>query len=185
MTSLHPDTFAPRYTDYRKATADGRVTKSEAKQLAAEHTAEVAKDPRFAKAIDALLSGNAKWLDFSGGNALERPVHVTSGARTVLQQMLGSEADVGPRLPTAAQMANVYGAIADAAMANGTARRLPGAPDDALGAARFNVTPEGLQDVTRQVFLMDGQLYLQLSSLMGPGGKPSSQWYAVGPAPLF
>lgn len=57
MTSLHPLTFAKRYTDLNKALADRVVTKQEVEQLIKPHAGDVKSDEIFSKSLFELSNG--------------------------------------------------------------------------------------------------------------------------------
>lgn len=90
----------------------------------------------------------------------------------------------GFRMPTHAQLTKTYKSIADAAFKNGTAKKLRGPPvKDPNKYPRYDVTPKGLMDLNKTIYLIKGDLY-QRNSGMGPNGIMSA-WYKIGPAPLF
>ena len=80
----------------------------------------------------------------------------------------------------------IYKRVADQAFRDGTAIRLDGQPVANLADyAAYDITPEGMLDVTTTLYLIEDRLYVQRSSLVGPTGEPVSVWHDVGPAPVI
>lgn len=92
----------------------------------------------------------------------------------------------GIRMPTNDEIKQTYNSIFESARKAGSIEQLDAPPvSDPSKYPSYDVTPEGLQDLTRQIFNIKGDLYVQQSSLFGPGGRPSASWGKIGPAPMF
>src|SRR5690606_20049591 len=117
-----------------------------------------------------------------GGAAADRP------RRSALMNIAQTRptGGFGIMAPTRDQIVSTYRSIAESAMKNGTLEQLDGPPvTDVSKWPRYDITPDGLQDVNRAVFNIQGTLYLQTSSLFGPGPGPYAHWAKIGPAPMF
>jgi hypothetical protein len=90
----------------------------------------------------------------------------------------------GPKLPTAAQLEKLYTGIAKDRLAAGAGTALPGSPvPNPNDFPRYNMTPPGLMDVTRTLFVINDKLIFRTSG-WGPNGI-TSRWTDLGPAPTF
>ena len=90
----------------------------------------------------------------------------------------------GSPLPTAEQMRRLYTGLAAERLASGGGTSLSGPPvSNPNDFPSWNMTPEGLQDVTRTLFLINDQLIFRTSG-WGPQGI-TSRWTDLGPAPQF
>ena len=87
-------------------------------------------------------------------------------------------------MPTRAELTKLYGGLAAQALREGTAKPIKGPPvKDPNKYASYDVTPKGLQDVTKTVYVIKGTIYHRQSG-MGPDG-PVSVWNKIGKAPIF
>lgn len=90
----------------------------------------------------------------------------------------------GSPLPTAEQMRRLYTGLASERLSSGGGTSLSGPPvSNPNDFPSWNMTPEGLQDVTRTLFLINDKLIFRTSG-WGPRGI-TSQWTDLGPAPQF
>ena len=86
--------------------------------------------------------------------------------------------------PTGEQLKKMYTGIAADRLKAGAAVQLDGPPvSNPNDFPRYDMTPEGLMDVTRTLFVINDRLIYRQSG-MGPGGI-MSRWSDLGPAPLF
>ncbi len=92
----------------------------------------------------------------------------------------------GIMMPTNEQMTSTFKGIVESAQKNGTLEQLDGPPvADPNKWPRYDITPDGMMDLTKTVFNIKGDLYLQNSTMNGPNGRPHATWAKVGPAPMF
>lgn len=166
---IAPVSIAPWWGDLNRATADGVVTQTEVKKLIAPHKDRFDDSGLYGEKVRSLLSDGS-------------PVTLTPCARNELEALLKKDE---PQIwwPSNDQLKNIYGNIAESAFTNGRATKLDKAPEGVDNAPSWDITPEGLMDVSKTVYLIEGQLYLRQSGF-GPEGV-TSKWYSVGPAPLF
>ena len=88
------------------------------------------------------------------------------------------------RMPTKAQLTKAYKSISDAAFKNGTAKKVKGPPvKDPNKYPSFDITPKGMQDVTKTLYVIKGEIYHRQSGMTPQGIR--SVWHKIGPAPLF
>jgi hypothetical protein len=87
---------------------------------------------------------------------------------------------VGFWMPTNEQLKKTYGNIAENAIKSGSAKLLKHAPAGYKSAPSWDITPKGLMDMNKRVYLIKGELY-ELRTGFGMAGH----WYKCGPAPLF
>ncbi|MCC6806384.1 MAG: protease inhibitor I42 family protein [Deltaproteobacteria bacterium] len=83
MSTLKPSTASPHTVAFRLATKDGLVTKREARERFAPYESALKTDPSYKAMVLKLLSNEAR-LPSDG------KIKLTSGARTVLQQMIAN-----------------------------------------------------------------------------------------------
>jgi hypothetical protein len=90
---------------------------------------------------------------------------------------------VAPKIfmPTPAQLATVYGSIADKALTDKTAKLLKKAPAGAEKAQGIAVNTKRM-GVGETVYNIKGELFLK-SQVVAPGAK--AKWFDIGKAPLF
>lgn len=89
-----------------------------------------------------------------------------------------------PKLPTAAQLEKLYTDAAKARLASGGGTHLPGSPvPNPNDFPHYNMTPPGLMDAYRTLFVINDRLVFRTSG-MGPTGVRSN-WTDLGPAPTF
>src|SRR5258706_15104914 len=87
-------------------------------------------------------------------------------------------------LPTGAQLKKLYVGLAKQRLSADFGKALRGPPvSNPNSYPHYNMTPRGLMDVTKTLFVIDNHLIYRTSG-MGPGGI-SSRWRDLGPAPLF
>ena len=87
-------------------------------------------------------------------------------------------------MPTKTQLTKIYKGISDAAFKSGTAKKVKGPPvKDPNKYPSYDITPKGLMDVNRTLFVIKGEIYHRTSG-MSPTGI-GSVWHKIGPAPLF
>jgi len=90
---------------------------------------------------------------------------------------------VAPKIfmPTPAQLAKVYGSIADKALTEKTAKLLKKEPAGASKAQGIAVNTDRM-GVGQTVYNIKGELFLK-SQVVAPGAK--AKWFDIGKAPLF
>lgn len=87
-------------------------------------------------------------------------------------------------LPTGEQLARLYTNLARERIAAGEGTDLAGPPvANPNDFPRYDLTPPGLMDVTRTLFVINDRL-IHRTSGMGPQGI-TSRWSDLGPAPMF
>jgi hypothetical protein len=86
--------------------------------------------------------------------------------------------------PTDEQLQETYAAIAQGAIADGSAKRLSGPPvPNAAKYAAYDATPASQRGASWKVYAINMQLYLATTPVSA--GTPKTTWYAVGPMPLI
>ncbi len=86
--------------------------------------------------------------------------------------------------PTGDQLKKLYTGLATQRLAAGTGKPLSGPPvSNPNDYPSYNMTPPGLMDVTKTLFVIDNKLIFRTSG-WGPNGI-TSRWQDLGPAPTF
>lgn len=91
--------------------------------------------------------------------------------------------DCGP-VQSEAQLKKIAIGLVDQLQAAGGTKVLDGAPvDDPNEHPHFDVTPDGLMDLSKDVYYISDRVYLRNSG-MGPGGQIRSSWMELGALPV-
>jgi hypothetical protein len=99
---------------------------------------------------------------------------------------LTAQNNFGFRAPTRAEYIKTYSAIVEKAQSDRKLKPLASPPvAEPWKYPHYDITPAGLQDVHKTVYVIKGELYLQTSSLFGPRPGGTSSWQKVGLAPRF
>ncbi len=149
--------------DFKLATADGRITKQEVVKLIRPHADEFCAHPQYLDKLAALLQPSSR-------------VKLSRAAKTEVNRMVQLGA-CQPKIPTDAEMAQVYGEAAR----NAVRQPIAAPPFDPATTLHWDITPAGIKDVAQTVYESQGNLYLKVDSARGP----RTRWFDVGPAPLF
>lgn len=160
---------APWWGDYNRAVGNGRVTASEVERWIAPHKDRFDDSGKYGETIRGLLAPNS-------------PIQLTCEAREALQELLKSD-EPQHWWPTNDQLKNIYGNIADSMISSGRATKMDSAPQGYRDAPSWDLTPPGLTDFNKTVYLIDGKLYMRQLAMSATGQKTT--WYGVGPAPQF
>ncbi|MBL8953377.1 MAG: hypothetical protein JNK82_21565 [Myxococcaceae bacterium] len=89
-----------------------------------------------------------------------------------------------PKLPSGEQLERLYTNLAKQRLEDGAGKPLSGPPvSNPNDYPSYNMTPPGLMDVTKTLFVIDNRL-IHRTSGWGPNGI-TSRWQDLGPAPMF
>lgn len=170
--------------EFKAKTSDLKLSNREARALMAE-----AKKGGVTQKEAELIGSYAK----RAVTADPRLARITKdgffAAKSTVQELeafavrYGGTKPVNP-FPTGDQLKKLYTGLAADRLAAGAGKALAGPPvTNPNDYPSYNMTPEGLMDVTKTLFVIDNRLIYRQSG-WGPQGI-TSRWSDLGPAPMF
>lgn len=168
--------------EFKSMTSDLKLSSREARKL----LTEARKGGVTAKEAE-LVGGYAKravTADPRLARITKDGFFAAKGTVKMLEEFATRYAGPSQKLPTGDQLKKLYTGLASQRLAAGGGTQLSGPPvSNPNDFPSYNMTPPGLMDVTRTLFVINNQLIYRQSG-MGPNGI-TSRWTDLGPAPMF
>lgn len=168
-------------TKFNALRSDLRLTNREARQLLAEARkggVTAGEAALIGKIAERAVTADPRVVRLSPDGFF-----AAKGTKAMLEEFASRYAG-RPQFPTGEQLKKLYVGLAQQRLAAGSGKEISGPPvSNPNDYPSYNMTPPGLMDVTKTLYVIDHKLIYRQSG-WGPNGI-TSRWQDLGPAPTF